>query len=303
MIYFSGTGNTQLITNELKKELENTGNEVFVYTVEQLSSETTIDIKDATVGLGFPVYKFTYPRIMERIMPLLGKSTSTAKVTPFFVYSTYCRFAANSLHHMAKEVEKLGLKLITSKSFKCPSNGIASLKEKVSFEYQTVMYFENNIDSSIRNFANTIVKNTDDYYKTGKCIKHYGGFADSLKISIVGNIEKSRYPELTIDKSTCNLCRLCVKRCPENNLIFDKGKVIILDIENCMHCLRCMHHCPTHSITFGELVYGPNRYTKKMRNLLFGQAVDMIGDIPERGTKKIKRQWALKNLKYWLFHK
>lgn len=303
MIYFSGTGNTELITDQLKKELESTGNEVFVYTVEQLNSETTIDIKDAVVGLGFPVYKFTYPRIMERVIPLLKNSNFSTAGRPFFVYSTYCRFASNSLHNMAKEVEKLGFKLIASRSFKCPSNGIASLKEKASFEYQSVMYFENNIDSCIRNFVDNIIKNSNKYYETGKGIKHHGGFADSVKIRIVGKIERSRYPELTINESTCNLCRLCVKGCPESNLIFEQGKIIIADRENCMHCLRCMHRCPTHSITFGELVFGPHRYTKKTRNKLFGDAVEMLGDVPEKGTKKIKRQWALKNLKYWLFHK
>jgi hypothetical protein len=64
-----------------------------------------------------------------------------------------------------------------------------------------------------------------------------------------------------------------------------------------------MHSCPSHSVTFGELVFGPNRYDKKTMMRLYRQAADTPEDTPEKGTKKIKREWALKNMRYWIFHR
>ena len=260
---------------------------------------------DAVLGLGFPVYKFTYPEIMERVFPLLRNRAGEAKgaVQLIFAYCTYCRFAANSLHSMATEVEKLGCRLIAQKEFKCPSNGIASLQEKDSFEYETVMYFENRIDLKICSFASEIVSGAGEFYTTGKGIKHRGGLLDGLKISVAGRVEKARYPKLTIDKNSCIRCDKCAMNCPDRNLVPKKNEVQIRDEYNCLHCLRCLHICPAHSISFGELVSGPNRYTKKIRKLLYSEAGRRAKDAPERGTKRIKRRWALGNLKYWLFRK
>jgi ferredoxin len=304
IFYFSGTGNTKMITRNLKKDIEQNGYNVNLYSIEDLDEYSSIALKDTVIGIGFPVYKFTYPRILSKVFPLLRKAveeTSDTKL-PFFVYSTYCRFAANSLHLMAKDVEKLGYSLIAKKSFKSPSNGIASMKNPDGYEYRTVMYFENRINLSVNEFSKVIESNAVKFYKYGYTEKHHGSPLDKLRIHIVGKIEKSRYPKLQIDYSACIKCGVCVKGCPDDNLVMDRD-VVIKDDRNCLHCLRCMHGCPKHAVTFGKLTKGPLRYSKDIREKLYEKAINTPINSPTPDNKWIRIKWTLNNIKYWLLKK
>ena len=228
IIYFSGTGNTGMITDEIVSGLRREGWDAEAVSIERLDTGSrdfnfnlrTMDL----LGFGFPVYKFTYPEIMESIFPFLSNLKPSRK--PFFVYSTYCRFSAASLHRFASAIEAVeaadpGVHHIpvAMRSFKCPSNGIASLKEPGSRDYREVMYFSPGIGNLIDAFVNEISNGFELYHKNGEGIQHCGGLIDSFREKIVAGIERSRYPLLTIDRELCTVCGLCAKRCPDDNLV------------------------------------------------------------------------------------
>lgn len=333
LLYFSGTGNTALLTRELRDALAARGVEAIAVSVEDVDRRRYFgpqpDSRSISfVAVGFPVYKFTYPRIMERgfaaLQYLWDRATpagsdsaelpklrpSLRRPVPAFVYNTYCRFTAHSLYHAAVEVEAAGFRVVGSCAFKAPSNGIASLAREDSEEYRTVMYFEYGIRKKIDAFASRISGVAREFggaasapssrTSQGYRAPETPGLLDSLARRVVERVERARYPRLSIDADLCTRCGLCVSRCPERNLSIVTGSIRAETYSECLHCLRCLHLCPAHAIGFGSLVTGPSRYTPATRRRLYEEACSTRADTAEASTPAIRRAWARRNVLYWL---
>ena len=176
------------------------------------------------------------------------------------------------------------------------------MQDSQSDEYQTVMYFENRIDLSIDQYVTSILENLEHFTKDSFKISHHGSLLDQIRLEIVDKVEQAKYPRLNINHSLCNLCGICVKGCPEQNLKKTTEKISIRDEKKCLHCLRCLHRCPQYAISFGELTTGPQRYTPEIQNKLYQKATATPINALEPSSKKIRRIWALNSIKYWLFH-
>lgn len=299
LIYFSGTGNTELLTTEIKARLEKHDHDVETISLELITPENLPNLKGKVVGFGFPVYKFTYPDIFN---PLFQSINNNGNNCYCFIYSSYARFNSNSLCDFYEELDNNKFNLIGLHSFKSPENGIASRKSEDDYDYRSVMFFENNIDRKLDAFVEEILanikKNSDIMIKTKSTFTWF----NRITLNIVKDIERTKYPQLQIDKSKCSLCGLCAKKCPSKNLV-TKGEFIeVLDPKNCLHCLRCMHNCQNNAISFGKLTKGQNRYTKSVRDKLFKQATqncEPFWDVYPR----IIRKWRFKTLMYYVLHK
>ena len=309
IIYFSGTGNTELITAEIASRLKKAVGHVETVSVEGVDvNERKLNFKLRTadlLGFGFPVYKFSYPKIMQRIFPLLENLKPEGK--PIFVFSTYCRFSSTSLHRMAAAVESASGSdgPVAMEAFKCPSNGIASLKPVESGAYREVMYFEPGINEKLDQFVEKTVAGLEKYIADGSVREHHGSPVDTGRERFVGKIEQARYPELSIDHEACIVCGLCVKRCPDQNLLLDERSdgsrfIKVKDSAGCLHCLRCLHICPKKAVSFGPLVEGPSRYRAGTVKKLFAEAADKAAGSPEPGTRLIRMRWAAGNICYYL---
>lgn len=309
IIYFSGTGNTQMITDEIVSWLRQQGWDAEAISVEKLNDKSrdfnfnlrTMDL----LGFGFPVYKFSYPEIMNKIFPFLSNLKPSRK--PFFVFSTFCRFASTALHRMAKAIERTETAeidkshaLIAMRAFKCPSNGISSLKPADSEAYQEVMYFEPDISNSLEKFVMEILNGTEEFISSGIVISHSGSRIDRFREKMVEKIERARYPLLEVDPEKCIGCGLCAKRCPEDNLFMQNKIAVPRDTTGCLHCLRCLHVCPKNAITFGPLVEGPLRYRPAIRKRLYKEAAALSAGAAERGTPRVNRRWASGNIVYFI---
>lgn len=309
IIYFSGTGNTDLITSETVSRLRRKGWDVEAVSIETLDAGSrdfnfhlrTMDL----LGFGFPVYKFSYPEIMEQIFPFLLNLKPSDK--PFFVFSTYCRFASTALHRFALKIENTQTAdsqrahtAVALREFKCPSNGISSLKDPGSRAYTDVMYFSPGIDRLLDDFADEILAGYALYAENGCGVRHRGSLNEVRRERLVGKIEKARYPRLTVDPGLCVGCGLCAKRCPEVNLIMEGKLAVPRDESDCLHCLRCLHICPKNAISFGPLVQGPMRYRPAVRRKLFAEAIEKTVGEPEPGTRPVKWRWAAGNIRYYL---
>ncbi len=59
-------------------------------------------------------------------------------------------------------------------------------------------------------------------------------------------------------EDTCISCNICVKVCPNQNIVLADEKPKWLG--NCMHCLACLHHCPVQAIQYGKKTKRYGRY-------------------------------------------
>ena len=61
------------------------------------------------------------------------------------------------------------------------------------------------------------------------------------------NLEGQRTGEITIDSDTCQLCGVCVNKCPAEAMSIEEGKVVV-DTEKCIMCGGCEVICPVHAV-------------------------------------------------------
>lgn len=292
IIYFSGTGNTQLVSDQLSIKLSNKGHNVELLSIENISDISQINFNNKIVGFGFPIYKLTYPDIFINFIESLN---TTLNENPVFLFSTYARFEANALLDFGINLKNC--KIIGLENFKSPSCGISARKNENDYEYKTVMFFENDIDKKLNKFVDQInqCKPIKIKYKTSSLYK--------IKQLIVKNIEITKYPNLRINYSKCTKCGLCLKKCPDDNFaLTENKKIIVKDEKSCLHCLRCMNHCPGNSITFGKLTEGENQYTLTKRNNLFKKAAGGYKEDCWENFNKINKKWRKNTIRYWIMN-
>lgn len=293
IIYFSGTGNTKLIAEQIKKRLSNAEHDVKLISIEDKTGLSKINFEGTIIGFGFPVYKFTYPDNLNKALININELATNNK---YFLFSTYTRFAADALYDFSKQLDRNNFTLISQAEFKCPSCGISARFPVDDYEYQSVMFFEDDIGKKIDRFVNEIINN----YDVKKIIRQKKSVLSYLKKEIVKNIEITKYPRLAIDANKCTVCGLCTRKCPDSNLIMMQSRIDIIDNKGCLHCLRCINHCPQNAITFGILTKGDNQYTLKIRDELYKKSIDGHKERYWSNFDKVIAKWRKKTVKYWL---
>ena len=297
LMYFSGTGNTELICRELKKILEERNNRVELISIEDVEALSLVDFSNKTIGFAYPVYKFTFP---DNFLKLFERFNRLAVQNNYFQLCTYARFTANVFYDFSKRLVPRNFKPIAYKAFKSPSNGISARLPETDFEYKSVMFFEDNIQTKIRAFADEIQKNA---LTNVRLSMPKSGMLASFRLKIVKDIEQTKYPKLQIDAITCIQCGLCAVKCPDANLVHTENGIEIVNDKTCLHCLRCMHRCPSNSISFGKLSRGVNRYTLKLRNELFKRSASGLENEYWADFEKTRKEWRRNTLVYWRKHR
>lgn len=301
IIYFSGTGNTELISREIKKRLEQKEHFVELISLEDIKKDkkkiSKITFENKIIGFGFPVYKFTFPDIFLNFFPLFNRFASNNK---YFMFSSFARFTAESFYEFSKKLKKKKFHLIAEESFKSPSCGISARKPETDFEYENVMFFEDDIHIKLDNFVENVLSSVDN--KNIK-ISHKHHILNPLRLKIVKDIERTKYPKLQINQDSCSLCGVCASKCPDDNLVNRKTHIEIKDKYHCLHCLRCMNHCSSNAIIFGRLTIGKNRYTMKLRNQLYEKATSGYREKYWPDFESIRLKWRKRTIQYWWKHR
>ena len=293
LFYFSATGNTKLMSKEITKRLTEKGHSVELISIEDSEKINTLNFKNKIIGFGYPVYKFTFPDTFLKFFP---KFNELAENNLYFQFSTYARFTATSFNEFSKKLAKNKFRLIAEQSFKTPSCGIAARKPKTDYEYETVMFFEDNINLKLDEFVEKILLNSN---KQDVKIVQKRKLMTPIILKIVKDVERTKYPKLQIDKNKCTVCGLCAKKCPDKNLEITQDNIRIIDDEHCLHCLRCMNRCPANAIVFGKLSQGENQYSLKIRDELFAKAISGHKEKYWKNFEEIRLKWRKATLKYW----
>lgn len=245
VIYFSGTGNTKFVAQNIKAELERYRKDVDLINIEK----DRINPNDyESLIIGGPIYVERYPDILlEYVEKYLKEfngncmlfTTQGAKKESFafqhfinrlpFINVIYCMFIPmpnnfyNFMFEMSSKQEENQLikesSLLIKKEIKDFFNGKIKVYPKSNFNVTM-------IDKAYKIFYN--------YYKSFLTKK------------------------INIDMNKCNNCKLCENSCPvdcikiEDNANFNK---------DCILCQRCMSRCPNKAFLYKNkpfIQYNPN---------------------------------------------
>ncbi len=244
LIYFSGTGNTKMITELYREAFENAEHEV---TVTELPStherlvETLAESYDI-IGIGYPIHAFNAPKLILKLCKLLPKlNAKRGKSKRVFIYKTSgepVRMSDVSSLKMRKLLKKRGYTVTGEYQYVMPYNIIFRHSDKAAYKmWQTAKSLVPVDADEILRGAPHLPKNVI-----------LGGFlAWVLRIEHPGAKFNGKFFRANKD---CVKCGLCVKACPADNIkIKPDGKVAFGG--NCMMCMRCAFNCPKNAIDIG----------------------------------------------------
>lgn len=256
IFYFSGTGNTEIITNLLKRELERKSASVELLRIEDFTkNKTPVNTEEYDIiGIGYPVHGFNAPRIVFAFLNLL-QSAGGKKV---FLFKTagdfYIQGGATTM--LRERLDRKGYEVFNENLIIMPSNILVKYPDELS--------------KQLYNAATPRVKTMADEIVSEKEKLQENSLSLILTTAVVSWFESwgahcfSKH--LRVSKA-CTFCEKCINNCPKGN-IYRKGNSIRFGWK-CMICMRCFYLCPEQAIKaigFNYIMFKSGYDIKKIIN-------------------------------------
>ena len=236
IFYFSGTGNSKWIANELSKLLDDKCYDICKYNEEIILDQST------QIGFVFPIYAWGVPEVMINFIKRLDKTKSFT-----FAICTCGAEAGNALKNLSKIY-----RVDSFYSIIMPSNYI------IGEDVEDVQIIKSKIDKAKRDLQNI----SQEILEKKIVYRVNEGKLSKLKSDIV-NKAFNKFGRSTkffyVDKNKCNSCNLCSKICPSSCITMKDGFPVWGN--ECYQCLKCINYCPKVAIQYGKNTEKRGRYT------------------------------------------
>lgn len=239
IVYFSGTGNSRWVAEELAKRL---GDEAICVTqFDQVDQSQPF-------GLVCPIYAWQVPEIMERFW-------KQHELDP----STYRYAVVTCGDNVGRAIEKLDQiqSLDAAFSVTMPNNYV------IGFDIDSPEVIAAKLtaaDSTLDDIVADIqAQRSIRRYEKGKLAWYFGGLAGWA----FRKFARTTKPFYVQDQ--CIRCGRCARDCPEQVIKLVTGKPT-WQVSNCQMCLKCLHACPVQAIQYGRSTVKKGRYTLEKWN-------------------------------------
>lgn len=232
VFFFSGTGMTKYVVDQVARELTARDLAVAVYPIETTSIERiALDAYDA-IGIAYPVHAFNAPKIVINF----AKSLPVAKSTDAFLLCT-----AGEDHPVNYASSSLLIRILEQKNYRVFYDKLLAMPSNFAIRYDEpkVERLLTAVDSSVPQIAQEIASHTSRKQTSGLATKIMSvlGRAEWFGAVFIGKL-------FYADKR-CNHCGLCAKHCPNANIACGKRTRFGW---HCGLCMRCLYLCPQHAI-------------------------------------------------------
>jgi len=217
--YFTATGNNLYVA----KRFGGTN-----YSIPQLLKENQFEFEDEKIGIIFPIYSGSVPKIVEEF---LNKAKLTSKY--IFAIGTYGAFSGGAMSHILEIGEKNNIQFSYINTLLMVDNYLPGFDMIKQLEKEPKKNIEENLVRIIND-----VEHRKDYVKKSSAL---GGIMRFVASKIVNN----HFQEKFYVESSCNGCKTCEKVCPVNNI---KVNDLPTFDNNCHQCLACIQNCPQNAI-------------------------------------------------------
>jgi len=253
--YYSGSGNTKLACEYIKKNISNTDFEMHNIVKNGIPDFFAYDIVGFaafTDFWGMPQYFHTF---FDKINQMKGKHA--------FVFNTFGVFSGKTLKQLSSKATKSGFNVLTGYSLHTPENFPPMIARNQTFENSpstTEMTDFNLFISKLNGICRSI--------SLGEQTKKEG-----LKLGFMGTIlpvfprtqAKKDLGVQSVDEELCTKCGVCAKGCPYDAIVLNPYP--IFNHNKCFGCWACYNHCPSKAI-FTKKYKGTGHYSKPVKELV-----------------------------------
>ncbi len=232
IFYFSGTGNTKTVAEQIASEFSgNSIDAVLVDIAVFLQDQSTVDIKQFDlIGIGFPIYGLGTPRIVIDFINKIELSPGFK----FFLFQTAADFISinkSASYSPVKMLEKKGYVVFYDRIIVMPSNWVLAYNDRFVKQLYEISL------KKTRHMAKEILSGKRRISKPNFLLRIFAG-----AIHFFESRFGSWYFGLSLDvNSDCNDCKICYTHCPSNNIAKINGKIQFGN--NCLMCMRCIYSC------------------------------------------------------------
>ena len=245
VLYYSATGNTEFIAQEIAKGLGDT----CVNLLDKIKENDLTPIhSDTPFVICAPVIVCEIPRFMSKF---LKKLPLTGNKNVYFIFTSggYSGISGVLTKSMVK---KKKLNYMGHFDFIMPRNYVAS----DAYDMLTKEEAEDRIATAISKIAQVVQDVKDGKKLTARHI-----FFFETLITLPFNPVWCKYVLRAEDfhiEGNCAGCGKCVKLCPLNNIkLVDKKPIWGKD---CTHCMACIGNCPTEAIEYKDITQKKEKY-------------------------------------------
>ncbi len=219
LLYFTATGNCLYVAKRFGGES---------LSIPQLLKEEAFTIEDDKIGIIFPIYNWSVPKLVEEFL-----NKVILKSNYIFAVGTYGMVAGGATGRLLEIGERNNIHFSYINELIMVDNFLPGFEMKKQKEGLGKKQVEENLNQIIKDVASNRLY-----------IKKHSFLAQPLR-KLVSNLEKEGFEKNFYTEDSCNSCATCEKVCPVNNIKVDKKPMFA---QNCQHCLACIQNCPKKAI-------------------------------------------------------
>lgn len=248
IFYFSGTGNSRWVADQLSK----VQNEYLVSIPEMLEKKMGNFClrKNETVGFVFPIYSWAPPEIVLRFIRQIA----------FKGYKPKFLFFVCTCGDDIGLAQKVLLKEFAAKGWECHAGFSVIMPNNYvllpGFDVDGKELEKRKLEDAVAELKriNELIKKEEHVFSCKE------GSYPFIKTRIINPLFNRFHmsPKHFYATDACIGCKRCEKSCPVGNVIVQEGKPVWgMD---CTSCLACYHVCPRQAVHYGKRTKNKGQY-------------------------------------------
>jgi len=280
IFYFSGTGNTWWVSKQLKSIFNEKKHHAEIYSIEKKKANWTNSLKTILddsdlIGVGYPVYSSSIPKIMkEWVKENLCKYTNSIdQEKKAFVFDTMAMFSGDTPLHMRKILRKCNYNVRQAINIRMLSN-LPQMPRLMTWNEDDQQEIMDKAEEKCEKLVEKILEE-EKWVMRRDPFSRLLGWIQRVGLRLEGKKIEEWYE---IDEEQCTLCKKCVNYCPVENLSIEEknGDARVAFGDDCIYCMRCFNFCPENAIIIMERTRDTDKYRR------------FRGQIPDFKLSKVK---------------